>query len=120
MREVESPGVRRAERFEVVDGQGRVRAVLGLLDGPAPAGQLVGLELRDVSGQPRATVAVGDDGAWMLLELEGNARLHLGVYDPASDALNTRVFLYLCDADGRPVTGWRVTDEGRAEPVEER
>jgi len=115
--ENETPIVHRAERFEVVDREGRVRAVLGLLERAEPTGQIVGVELRDAAERARATLAVGEDGSWMLLELAGNARIVLGVNDPESDAVDARAFLYLCDTDGRPVAGWRVNDEGAAEPA---
>src|SRR5215510_1620298 len=54
----------RAERFEVVDKDGKLRATLGI--GPEGASGLVmpdGLVLTDKNGQPRASLGLAADGA---------------------------------------------------------
>ena len=58
----EATGVVRATRVEVVDGEGRVRAVLGTLHADDDD-EVVGLVLRDRSGRDRAWLVVMSDGA---------------------------------------------------------
>lgn len=111
------PGVLRAQRLEVLDDSGRIRMVVGGLGRSEPGGELVGLEVRDANERPRITVAVSDDGAWMLVDLEGNARVHFGVNDPGSDAVGARTFFYVCGEEGAPVAGWRVDEGGEAHPI---
>ena len=86
----------RAERFEVVDAEGRVRAGLGLPAPPAAANLprapyavdalavldgSPGLTLRDEKGKTRAGLMVSDDGSpsLMLLDETGKARAMLVV-----------------------------------------
>lgn len=105
----------RARRFEVVDDDGQVRAVFGLLPSLPPVSSVAGVEVRDASGRLTATVAVGDAESWVLLALGGNALVHVGVNDYRSDAVDARAFLFVCDDDGTPVAGWRVMDDGSVE-----
>lgn len=102
----------RAERFEVVDERGRVRAVIGSIEEEADGEEVVGVELRDPDGSPRGTFGLSSDGPWLIFELGGNLLVHLGVNDPGRDVVDAGAFLYLSDHLGRPVIGWRVTDRG--------
>lgn len=102
----------RARRFEVLDTRGRIRAALGPLDDGSDAEDVIGLELRDHDERPRATLGVSTDGPWLVFELDGNLLVHLGINDPARDAVDPGAFLYLSDRLGRPMIGWRITDSG--------
>lgn len=102
----------RARRFEVVDDEGRTRVVIGPVESPDPDEAVSGMVLFDERRRPRITVAVGRDAAWTVIELGGNALVHVGVNDPESDAIGARAFLYLCDMDGVPVAGWRIGEDG--------
>ena len=75
-----APEVIRAQRFELVDAEGRVRAVLGESPGGAPA-----LMLNDEKGQARA--ALGLDANCPRLELsdeQGEARASLFLVFPSA------------------------------------
>jgi hypothetical protein len=77
-----TPKVVRAQKFEVVDAQGRVRATLGLLPDGSPS-----LELTDEQGKTRAQLSLYSDGS-----------PYLGLQDAK---LKTRAELSL-DSGGRP------------------
>jgi hypothetical protein len=104
--------VLRARRFELVDGTGAVRAVLGELS--TGGGAAFGLALVGVSGRPRVWIEVGDQGPALVFDRDGNAVLQLGVDDPAADALHVGAYLHLSDEQGRPALRWRVEDDGSA------
>ena len=70
-----TPALIQARKFQVVDGAGKVRGELGMVD-DAPA-----LMLRDKAGKVRATLAmVGDNVALVLLDKAGQVRADLGVF----------------------------------------
>lgn len=105
----------RAERFELVDGDGRVRAVLGALAAPGEdAADVVGIELRDRSGAARAWLTVEEGwGAQLCLAEQGNQVLLLDVVDATPAAAEPGPSVRLCDASGTPVLECRVTGDGR-------
>lgn len=108
----------RARRVELVDEQGRLRGVLGEIGEFAPSPDpVIGLELYAPSGEPRLSLAMGGDTAWVLLEVGGNAQVQIGVNEAKTGAVAARAFLILCDADGVPVLGWRVDDDGAVAEV---
>jgi len=51
-----APPLVKASRFELVDGEGRTRAVLGMSKGGSPE-----LDLRDADGRPRALLVLDRD-----------------------------------------------------------
>ncbi len=105
------PASVQARRFELVDDDGRVLAVLGLLDG-RPGRAPAGLALFDEHGRARVWMALGDDGPALVFDQGGNDVVHLGVSDPGPDALHVGAHLHLSDRHGRPVLGWRVEADG--------
>lgn len=107
-----------ARRVELVDADGAIRGVLGELPTPDPRGEVFGLSLLTESGSPRVTLGVDADGGWVVLELEGNILVQLGVNEVDSDAVDARAVVHISDADGTPLIRWRVTDDGSL--VEER
>lgn len=104
-------GAIRARRFEVVDDEGNIRAVFGMLPAIAPVGESVGFEITHPSGPVGASCAVGEAEGWLALTLGGNTVAHLGVVSDV-DASGPQVVLVVCAADGAPVAGWRVDDDG--------
>lgn len=92
----------RAGSFELCDGEGRVRALLGL--GP---GGLVALDLADEAGRVRASLAVGGDGSvsLKLSDADGRYRAGLGAWGDGSAGLDlwdreTRHRVSLADGAG--------------------
>ncbi len=93
--------VLRARRFELVDDDGEVRAVLG------QQGTAYGLTLYGedpVQGQRslhrRADFAVGHAGPWMEMSLGGNTSLSMGVHDPIAENFYPGPYWVLCDQEG--------------------
>ncbi len=110
-------GVVRARRVELTDGQGRVRAVFGELESSARDGEpAVGIELYTADGEPRVSLAMHGGRTWLMLEMGGNARVYAGVNDATTDAVGEETALYLMDADGLPLIGWRVDSDGTLFP----
>lgn len=118
----------RAGRFEVVDAQGRVRAVIGALGdqryptgagsgdgrGGGGGGEVVGVELRDRAGSARAWLTVEEGwGAQLCLAEGGNQVLLLDVVEAGPEAAEPGPVIRLCDATGAPVAEWRVAADGR-------
>ena len=108
---VTPPASVQARRFELVGDDGRVLAVLGVLDG-RPGRSRAGLALLDENGRARVWIALGAEGPALVFDQGGNDVVHLGVSDPGSDALHVGAHFHLSDLDGRPVVGWRVEADG--------
>jgi hypothetical protein len=104
--------VLQAERVEVVDGEGRVRLVLGDVGNPDRPGEVYGVAIVDTDGRRRAWLALDDSGAALVFDRTGNAVVELGVDDGTGEAIVTGAYLHLSDIDGRPAIGWRVDDDG--------
>jgi hypothetical protein len=97
--------VLRASRFEVIDGDGRVRAVLG---GVAEFDHQWGLSVFDRDGHERAVLTVGDEeAALVLVHAVGNIAVQLSAFDGAEHT-PTESFLLLADPHGTPVVEVRV------------
>ncbi|HZQ29361.1 MAG TPA: hypothetical protein VFA94_16820 [Acidimicrobiales bacterium] len=109
---VATAGVVRATRFELVDADGHVRAVLGDLGSPDPELAVVGFAMVDVDGRQRVWIALDATGPNMVFDLGGNAVLTFGVNDPAPDALHVGAYLHVSNASGTNVLGWRIEDDG--------
>ena len=105
-------GALRAERVEVVDGDGRIRLVLGDIGNPQRPGEVFGVALVDAEGRQRVWLALDDSGAALAFDHTGNNVVELGVDDGTGEATVSGAYLYLSDIDGRPVLGWRVDDDG--------
>lgn len=71
-----SPGVLRAQRIEIVDKQGRVRATLGVTDEDIPK-----LRMMDKNGETRAAMSLSEDGRPTLTfsDKEAQKRIELNV-----------------------------------------
>jgi hypothetical protein len=106
------PEVVRARRVEIVDDEGNVRVVLGQLDGPEVGQPTLGLSVLDADGQPRISALLTSEGPTLLLEMDGNGVLQLGVDDPTPEAMRTGSFIQLSAPDGRPALGWQVEEDG--------
>jgi hypothetical protein len=106
------PGVVRITRLELVDTQGRVRAILGDLGSPDPTMQVLGLALLDPDGRQRVWIALDGTGPNMVFDLGGNAVLAVGVNDAAPDALHVGAYLHVSDVGGTNVLGWRIEEDG--------
>lgn len=104
--------VLQAERVEVVDGEGRVRLVLGDVGNPARPGEVFGVAIVDATGRQRAWLSLDDSGAALVFDRTGNAAMELGVHDGTGEATVNGSYIQLSDVDGRPVIGWRVADDG--------
>jgi hypothetical protein len=103
----------RGSRFEVVDDDGTVRAVLGRLDEPtADGGPAFGVALFNAKGEVRVALSLRDTGPNLLFDTHGNNVIELGVDDEVPDALRVGPFLMLSDGDGAPVVGWQVHQDG--------
>jgi len=102
----------RARRIEVVDDEGRPRAVVGRLETPDPADEVFGIALLDAAGRLRLWLALDPTGPKQVFDLRGNIQLALGVNDPTPDALRVGAFLHVNDLDGLPVHSWEVDESG--------
>jgi len=107
----DAPAVR-TRRLEVVDDEGRVRAVLGPLDSPDPTAAPFGLALLDPIGRPRVWLSLDVTGPSQVFDLAGNNVVSLGVNDPTADALHVGGYLHMTDLDGTPAFGWQVDEDG--------
>jgi hypothetical protein len=107
------PGLVRARRIEIVDSDGRVRAVLGDLPGPpGPAPGSFGIELLDPGGRPRLWVALEPLGPAIALDVDGNIGVQIGVTDDVGDAAGAAAYVVVADARGAARRGWRVDADG--------
>ncbi|MCS6926253.1 MAG: hypothetical protein NZ578_10190 [Candidatus Binatia bacterium] len=94
----ELPAVIRAERFEVVDRDGKLRATLGTGSTGAPGPVLSdGLVLIDNNGQPRANLGLAADGAPGLMMYDPGLRYRIAL-DVAPDGAPA---LALASKEGR-------------------
>lgn len=117
----EVPDVLRAHRIEVVDGDGRVRAVLGRLPNhDAAAPPVYGASLLDADGEHRAWLVLLPTGPSLSFDLGGNQVLELGVDDATADAVRVGAYLYLNGPDGSRALGWHVDADGSVSAVDGR
>lgn len=110
----EAEHVLQVRRLEIVDGDGRVRAVLGDIGPAAPAGPEFGLALLDAQGEHRVWLSVGPQGPVLVFDAAGNAVVEVGVHDESSDALHVGAYLVLSDRSGAMSVGWWVEEDGSA------
>lgn len=104
-----------ARRLEIVDDEGRVRAVLGMTE--TSGSEPVECSFRDPSGQEIVLIRLDDDGASLSLSFRGDVVVHLGVHGPGSDAHGVRSFLHLAGDGGIAGVGWRVSPTGGVDEV---
>lgn len=105
----------RARRIEVVDGNGRVRAVVGDLaedggEGEGGGAGSFGLTVLDAEARRRLWLALEPTGPLLVFDQDGNVALQAGVNDPTPDGLHTGAHLFLASAEGVPRTGWWIED----------
>lgn len=100
----------RTRRLEVVDGDGRVRAVLAASEGGDSARAAVGLEIFDAEGSARAWLTDLGDGVQLAIAIDGNQVAVLEAVDGPDGESSTS--LVLCDRTGRPVATWYVAADG--------
>src|SRR5688572_14401927 len=103
--------VLRARRFELVDGEDRVRArlVVEPRQEGGPLADRVGLELFDSRGSARGwLVDEGAAGVQLALAVGGNLVLILHAASPTIE-VDGGVSIALCDPTGAVVLGWEVT-----------
>jgi len=107
-----------AHRFELVDRDGRVRAVIGELPNYDDAGPaIIGVSLLDAEGRRRTFLSLDDTGPSLVFDLDGNNVLELGVNDPTADALTVGAYAFATDALGEPRVGIRVFEDGEVELI---
>ncbi|HVE45123.1 MAG TPA: hypothetical protein VNA57_00045 [Acidimicrobiales bacterium] len=107
-----TPAVMAAGRFEVVDEQGRVRAVMGDLSGSAP-GWYPGVALLDEHGVQRVWVLLTEIGPTLSFSEQGNVVLELGVSDRGDPHIQTPgPFVVLCERHGQAMWAVRVGPGG--------
>ena len=104
----------RARRLEILDGAGRVRAIVGELDSTGAPSPNFGLVLLDDRGQQRAWLSLGQQGPVLAFDESGNAAVEVGVNDAGSDALHVGAYLVLSDRTGGLSIGWWVEEDGSA------
>lgn len=104
--------VLRTRRLEIVDAQGRVRAVVGDLAPASADSPDFGLALLDGQGARRAWLSLGPQGPVVGLDHNGNTVAEMGVTDAGGDALGTGAYLVLSDAAGALAIGWWVEEDG--------
>jgi hypothetical protein len=104
--------VLRGRGLEIVDETGMVRAVIGPLPEPHPGRSEFGIALMNTSGRPRVWLSLREHGTALVFDLGGNNVLSLGIHDPGDDSLHVGAYLRATDADGTPVFGFNVEDDG--------
>ena len=110
----EVPEVIRAQRFEVVDRRGVVRAVVGdAYPGPKRT-PMFGFSIHDPKGRLRACLIIDEAGPVLVFDLEGNNAIALGVSDGTGESDSLGPFCYVNDATGDPVFSWGVDEHGTA------
>lgn len=102
----------RGRRLEIIDAEGRVRAVVGDLAPVEADAPDFGLALLDAQGARRAWVSLGPHGPAVGLDHSGNSVAEMGVTDAGGDALGTGAYLVLSDATGGLAIGWWVEEDG--------
>jgi len=107
----------RVRRLEVVDDDGRVRVVVGELEDPLRDDPVFGITVLDATGHPRVSAGLAPDGAWLALEVEGNAVVVLGATEAGADPIEPHSYLVLSDRRGLPGIGWRVRGGGEADVI---
>lgn len=114
------PAVMAAGRFEVVDEQGRVRAVMGDLSGSAQ-GWYPGVALLDEQGMHRVWVVLTEIGPTLSFSEAGNVVLELGVADRGNPETQTPgAFVVLCERHGQAMWAVRVRPDGEVVVIDER
>jgi hypothetical protein len=98
----------RAKRFELIDGSGRIRAVLGSTPRSGHQEEVFGLELFDSHGGARAWLSHEERfGARLAFAISGNQVLIIGTSDLDAD-IPAGARLTVCDLDGAPVIDWHM------------
>ncbi len=117
-----SSDVVRTQRVEIVDEHGTVRGCLGMLGTDANDTEHFGLELRSKDGTTRVSMLLNDGDPLFLVEDGGNTRVVAGLErspdrdDPDDEVVYGGSYLFCCDADGRPVAGFRCRPDGSVVP----
>ncbi len=104
--------VLQVRRLEIVDRDGRVRAVLGDVGPGGTAGPGFGLALLDPQGQHRVWLTISPQGPALAFDAGGNVLAELGVHDETSDALHIGAYLVFSDRSGALALGWSVEEDG--------
>ncbi|HUP68625.1 MAG TPA: hypothetical protein VM142_02300 [Acidimicrobiales bacterium] len=102
----------RTQRLEIVDAEGRLRAVVGDLAPAQSDSPDFGIALLDEHGARRAWLSLGPHGPMVGLDHSGNTVAEMGVTDPGGDALGTGAYLVLSDNTGGLAIGWWVEEDG--------
>lgn len=97
METIRTPGI------EIVDNNGRVRAVLG-----AAAGDTFGLTLYDEHGSARASFVMVQYGSLLSLSIGGNTALELGAFSDEGEDGEPEPGPYLVMLDDRQVEVHRI------------
>lgn len=115
------PDVVQAHRFELLDRQGRVRAVIGELPSYIEDGEpIIGISLLDTKGRRRTYLSLDDEGPSLAFDFDENNVLQIGVSDPVGDAQKPGAYGLATDARGVPVLAFHVSPDGKYEIKPER
>jgi hypothetical protein len=108
------PEVLSARRFEVVDTEGRVRAVVGNLSGSSSE-WYPGVALLDEDGHERVSLMLGASGPLLTFAEAGNVALELGVFDEADpESVAPGPCVVVCDRSGTARWSVRLDADGHA------
>lgn len=98
----------RARRFELIDGSGRVRAVLGSTPRRGDQEEVFGLELFDSHRSARAWLSHEERfGAQLAFAISGNQVLIIGTSDLEAD-IPAGARVTVCDLEGASVIDWHM------------
>jgi hypothetical protein len=103
----------RAERFEVHDAAGHLRAVFGQLNnGPPGTGDVFGLSLRAPDGAERAALTLDETGPALVFTQGGNIAVHIGVDDAVLPHDHVGAYVTVADGSGTPLLRLWVAADG--------
>jgi len=115
------PEVVQAHRFELLDRQGRVRAVIGEQPNYVEDGEpIIGVCLLDAEGKRRAYLSLDDEGPSLSFDYAENNVLQFGVSDPVGEAQRPGAYGFAADGQGTPVLRFHVSPDGEIEILPER
>ena len=110
-------GPMRAEGFEVIDDEGRVRARVGRLH-TDHMGSVYGLGVYDTQGRVRAWLGTGPGGPHLAFDHEGDLGVLLGVSDAMDPEDDTGPVFVMTGDDGTPVRFWPEAEDDGDEEAE--
>jgi hypothetical protein len=102
----------RAERFEVHDSAGHLRAVFGQLDNKPGSGDIFGVSLRSPDGSERVALTLDDTGPALVFLTDGNIAVQIGVNDAVLPHDHVGAYVVVADGAGTPLLRLWVAGDG--------